>query len=55
MENFIEQICKEVYDLNQNLPEYCESASQTNLLSHKLYDGLQIKITVGYNLEEDDE
>lgn len=52
--DLIEEAVKEVVEVNKNLPKEFVSASTTHLLDYTPVKGMQIQITVGYNLDEDE-
>ena len=54
IDNLIEEAVKEVVEVNKNLPKGFVSASTTHLLDYSPVEGMQIQITVGYNLDEDE-
>ena len=54
IDNFIEEAVKEVVEVNGNPPKGFVSVSSTHLLNYSPIEGMQIQITVGYNLDEDD-
>lgn len=54
IDNLIDESVKEVVEANKNLPKGFVSASTTHLLDYSPVEGMQIQITVGYNLDEDE-
>lgn len=54
IDNLIEEAVKEVIELNGNPPKGFVAVSSTHLLDYTPIEGMQIRITVGYNLDEDE-
>ena len=54
VDKLIEETVREVVEVNKNLSKGFISASATHLLDYPTIEGMQIRITVGYNLDEDE-